>query len=175
MIDRDTFTVEEWATIMAAPAAVGALIVTADPSGPMGIIGEFRAILSSVKEYVGANATNSPLLAAIQSHMTTRPTEEQEAQLKEWAENQQEQMKANKPTTPEEANARIRANIDETLALLTSEGASEVDMTNFKAMLVAVAEAVANASKENTFLGFGGERVSEAEQAALEQIRAEFG
>jgi hypothetical protein len=174
MIDQNTFTVDEWATIMAAPAAVGALVVTADPSGPMGLIGEFRAIMSSVKEYVGANAPNSPLLAAIQSHMTTRPTEEQEAQLKQWAEQQQEEMKANKPKTPEEVKERIHANVDEALALLTAKGASEADMTTFKAMLVVVAESVANASKENTFLGFGGERVSEAERAALEQIRAEF-
>jgi hypothetical protein len=174
MIDRDTFTVEEWAKILSAPAAVGALVVTADPSGPMGVIGEFRAIMNSMKEYVGANATNSPLLAAIQTYLSTKPTEEEEAQLKQWAEQQHEQMKANKPKTPEEMNERIHANIDETLELLTARGATDVDMTNFKAMMVAVAEAVAYASKEDTFLGFGGVRVSEAEEATLAQIRAEL-
>jgi hypothetical protein len=175
MITRDTFTVDEWAQIISAPASVGALVVTADPSGPLGLIGEFRAIMTSMKEYVGANATNSPLLAAIQSYMTTKPTEEEEAQLKQWAQKQQDEMQANRPQTPEELNERIHASIDTTLALLTAKGATEIDLSNFKAMMVAVAEAVANASKEGGFLGFGGERVSEAEQSVLALIQDELG
>lgn len=46
------------------------------------------------------------------------------------------------------------------------------DAAPFKALLVHIAEKVANASKEGGFLGFGGERVSPAEQASLDKIKA---
>jgi hypothetical protein len=174
MFNRDSFTVEEWGQIISAPAAVGALVVTADPSGPMGLIGEFRAIMSSMKEYVEANAAGSPLLAAIRDYMATKPSDEEEAQLKEWANRQQEEMKANKPKTPEELNTRLHESVDKTLDMLAGKGASEVDIRAFKSMMVNVAEKVADASKEGGFLGFGGVRVSEREQSVLNQIRSEL-
>lgn len=175
MFERDSFTVEEWAQIISVPAAVGALVVTADPSGPMGLIGEFRAIMSTMKQYVENNAGGSPLMAAIQSYISTKPTEEEEAQLKQWAQEQQETMKANKPQTEEELKQFIRDRTGESLALLRAKGASEADIDTFKGMLYAVAEGVAEASKEGGFLGIGGVRVSEAEQSVLAQIRAELG
>jgi len=42
-------------------------------------------------------------------------------------------------------------------------------------MMVSIAEAVAEASKEGGFLGFGGVRVSDKEESILAQIRAELG
>ena len=39
MINKDSFTVEEWAQIVSAPASIGALVVTADPSGELAVIG----------------------------------------------------------------------------------------------------------------------------------------
>lgn len=174
MFNRDSFTVEEWGQIISAPAAVGALVVTADPSGPLGLIGEFRAIMSSMKEYVEANSAGSPLMAAIKEYMATKPSEEEEAQLKEWANKQQEEMKANKPKTPEELNARLHENVDKTLDMIAAKGASETDIRSFKSMMVNVAENVADASKEGGFLGFGGVLVSEREQSVLDQIKAEL-
>jgi hypothetical protein len=174
MFNRDSFTVEEWGQIISAPAAVGALVVTADPSGPMGLISEFRAIMSSMKSYVEANSGSSPLMAAIQDYMATKPSEEEETQLKEWANKQQEEMKANKPKTPEELSARLHESVDKTLAMIAAKGATDADLRSFKSMMVSVAESVADASKEGGFLGFGGVRVSEREQSVLDQIRAEL-
>lgn len=174
MFNRESFTVEEWAQIISAPASVGALVVTADPSGPMGLIGEFRAIMDTMKEYVEAHAGESDLMSAMQTYMTTKPTEEEEAQLKEWAQEQQEAMKGQKPRTPEEMSALIHRNLDAVMGMLQAKGASDADQTAFKSMMYAVAEAVANASKEGGFLGFGGTRVSEAEQSVLAQIKAEL-
>lgn len=175
MFNRDSFTVEEWAQIISVPAAVGALVVTADPSGPMGLIGEFRAIMNSMKEYVEANAAGSPLMSAIQTYMTTKPSEEEESQLKQWAQEQQEAMKANKPESPEEMKQMVRDRTSEAFAMLRAKGATEEDINSFKAMMIAVAESVAEASKEGGFLGFGGVRVSDAEQSVLAQIRSELG
>lgn len=174
MFNRDSFTVEEWAQIISVPASVGALVVTADPSGPMGMLGEFRAIMSSMKAYVEANAADSPLMSALREYMTTKPSEEEEAQLKQWAQSQQEEMKANKPQTPEELKVLIRERTSEALTMLRAKGASDEDINSFKSMLYSVAEAVANASKEGGFLGFGGTLVSDAETSVLAQIKAEL-
>lgn len=174
MFDRDTFTVEEWGSIISVPASVGALVVTADPSGPMGLIKEFRAIMETMKDYVETHAAASPLLGAIQTYMSTKPTEEEEAQLKQWAELQQEEIKANKPQTHEELKQVIRDRTGEAFSLLRAKGATEEDINLFKGMMIAVAESVANASKEGGFLGFGGVRVSEAEESILAQIRGEL-
>ncbi len=173
MFNRDSFTVEEWGQLISAPAAVGALVVTADPSGLMGLINEFRAIMRSMKEYVAANSAN-PLMGALQTYMDTRPTEEEEERLKQWAKDQQEAMKENRPTTPEEMSARVHGIIDDVLAMLQGKGATADDLSSFKAMMVAVAEDVAEASKEGGFLGFGGTLVSDKEASVLAQIRAEL-
>jgi hypothetical protein len=175
MFTRETFTVEEWAQILSAPASVGALVVTADPSGPLGLIGEFRAIMNSMKEYVDQNAANNSLMAVIQEYISNKPNEEEEAQLKEWAQNQQDEMKANKPQTPEELQERIRSTVSEALEMLRSRGASEADILSFKSMMYYVAEATANASKEGGFLGFGGVLVSDKEASVLAQIKSELG
>ncbi len=175
MLNRETFTVEEWGNIISIPASIGALVVTADPSGPMGLLKEFRAIMDTMKAYVTDHAGASPLFAAIETHMNTKPSDEEEAQLKQWAEEQQEEMKTNKPQTQEELKQLIRERTGEVFALLRDRGAGEDDINLFRGMMVAVAEGVANASKEGGFLGFGGVRVSEAEQSVLAQIKAELG
>ena len=45
----------------------------------------------------------------------------------------------------------------------------------FKSWLVAIADKVANAGKEGGFLGFGGERVSAAESAAIKELASTLG
>ena len=175
MIEKDTFTVEEWAQIASAPASIGALVVTADPSGPIGLIGEFKAILKSMQSYVEAHAGDSSLMAAMKHYMSSQPSEQEQEQLKQWAEQQQNQMKANRPKTPEELQQRVREAVTGTIGLLRTKGADEAEVGTFKAMMIVVAEATANASKEGGFLGFGGTLVSEKEQSVLAQIQAELG
>lgn len=174
MISRDTFNVEEWAQIVSAPAAIGALVVTADPSGPIGLIGEFRAMMDSMKSYIEAHAGDSALMAALRDYVSSQPTEEEQARLKEWAEQQQEQMKANRPKSPEELQQHIRNVVGAALGTLQGKGATAEDMTSFRSLMVSVAEATANASKEGGFLGIGGTLVSDKEQSILAQIRQEL-
>jgi uncharacterized protein with ATP-grasp and redox domains len=174
MITKDSFTVEEWAQIVSAPASIGALVVTADPSGPFGLISEFKAILSSMQSYVDAHAGDSSLMAALKHYMSNQPSEQEQEQLKQWGEQQKDQMNANRPKTPEELQQRVRETVTGTIDLLRAKGADENEVSTFKAMMVGVAEATANASKEGGFLGFGGTLVSEKEQSILAQIQAEL-
>jgi len=141
----------------------------------MGLIGEFRAIMSSMQAYVDAHAAESGLMGALKEYMTTQPTEQEQEQLKQWASAQQEEMKANRPNTPEELQQRVRETVTNVMALLRGKGATEDEVSGFKTMMINIAEAVAEASKEGGFLGFGGVRVSDKEQSILTQIRAELG
>ena len=175
MIERNSLSTEEWGNVIAVPASIGALVVTADPSGPMGLIKEFRAVMNTFKSYTEQNAAAGPLIGAIHEHLMTKPTEEEEAEMKKWADAQQEEMKANRPQTAEEMKAFVREMTTEVLAMLRTKGATEEDVTQYKGLMFAIAESVANASKEGGFLGFGGTRVSEAEESMLAQIREELG
>ena len=113
-------------------------------------------------------------MAALKDHMTNKPTEEEQEQIKQWAKQQEEQMKANRPKTPEELQQLVRQSVTGTIGLLRTKGADEAEVGTFKAMMIGVAEAVANASKEGGFLGFGGTLVSEKEKSVLAQIQAEL-
>lgn len=175
MFTRESFSVEEWAQILSAPSAIGAMVITADPSGPFGLIGEFRAIMNSMKAYVDQHAADNSLMAVIQEYVSTKPSEEEEAQLKQWAQTQQDEADANKPQSPEEMQARIHATVVTALEMLRGKGATDDDILSFKQMMFSVAEATANASKEGGFLGMGGVLVSDKEASVLAQIKAELG
>lgn len=175
MIERNSLTTEEWGNVIAAPASIGALVVTADLSGPMGLIKEFRAIMNTFKSYVEQNTAAGSLMGALQEQLSTKPTEEEEAEMKTWIDAQQEEMKANRPQTAEEMKTLVRERTTEVFAMLRAKGATEEDVAQYKGLMLAIAENVADAGKEGGFLGFGGTRVSEAEESMLAQIRAELG
>ena len=52
---------------------------------------------------------------------------------------------------------------------------SSEQAAGFKSWLVTIADNVANASREGGFLGFGGERVSAAESAAIKVLASALG
>ena len=54
---------------------------------------------------------------------------------------------------------------------LVRRKASPAEAEAYRAMLVGVAEKAAAASKEGGFLGFGGVRVSDKEQAFIAEVR----
>ena len=60
-------------------------------------------------------------------------------------------------------------------AALVAAKATPAEAQAYKSMLVSVAERAASASKEGGFLGFGGVRVSDKEQAFIAEVRAAAG
>jgi hypothetical protein len=54
-------------------------------------------------------------------------------------------------------------------AILKQKGSPE-DLQAFRQLLMNIADRTANAAKEGSFLGFGGERVSEGERAVIKRI-----
>ena len=53
---------------------------------------------------------------------------------------------------------------------LLKSKSTEQESTEYKHWAVSVGEKVANAAKEGGFLGFGGERVSQAEREVIERV-----
>jgi hypothetical protein len=58
------------------------------------------------------------------------------------------------------------------VANLVSQKATPEEAKAYKQMIMSVAEKAANASKEGGFLGFGGVRVSSAEESFLNEVKA---
>ena len=151
MIERNSLSTEEWGNVIAVPASIGALVVTADPSGPMGLIKEFRAVMNTFKSYTEQNAAAGPLIGAIHEHLMTKPTEEEEAEMKKWADAQQEEMKANRPQTAEEMKALVREMTTEVLAMLRAKGATEEDVTQYKGLMFATPNAWPTPARKAAF------------------------
>ncbi len=71
--------------------------------------------------------------------------------------------------TPQDAPDKLRSAIR-----VLERHAGDEEVNEYKRFVYAVAEAVAHAHREGGFLGVGGRNVSEAEQAALDEIAAIF-
>jgi hypothetical protein len=67
-----------------------------------------------------------------------------------------------------------KSRTQEAIAILKGKGAAD-DVTAYTDFLIKLADRVANAAKEGSFLGFGGERVSEPERALIAELAAALG
>ncbi len=160
MADKSTFTAEEWATLLKAPAMAGLALVAADPSGPFGALKESFAAgkaLAEVKLQGGANA----LIEAIVQDLTTP-----------------EGSEIAKPSglmgmSIEEASAHALGICQSAAQIVSTKAPDEAEA--FKQWLFSISQRVAEASREGGFLGFGGTLVSEQEQAALNSIAGALG
>lgn len=159
MTIKADFTAEEWKQLLRAPSAVGIYIMMSDQNFVVGSMKEAFAVSSSIIKKTKGN--NSELLAAMLGEFKEREMAKQ-AQLKF----EEKNVDAVKQTTFDALKQAARV-LDQKA---TPEEAAEV-----KAWLYEVSIKVANAAKEGGFLGFGGEKVSENEKVALQEIAGQLG
>jgi hypothetical protein len=138
-------------------------VATSDPGG---LIGAFKESFSGVSSMMGAFKESSTLelmsgLLAEKS-MPTMPDKKQML-----GEGSAEQQSANFKTA-------VMGYVKQALALVGSKGTPE-EAAAYRKMMAGVAEKVANAAKEGTFFGFGGERVSAGEKAFLDELNGILG
>jgi hypothetical protein len=133
-------------------------IVAASPSGPIGMVKEMFAVGRVLAEGSGESATNE-LISALVSDVKAghRP-----AALTESI-----------SSVEEAKDLALKACRD--VAALLARKAPVAESEGFKRWLLTAAQWVAEASKEGGFLGIGGVRVSDAEQAALGEIAGALG
>jgi hypothetical protein len=155
MTTKADFTDEEWTRVRRAPFVAGMAISLADPGGPIEMSKETVATLKA--------ATNPPsreeLLADIALDIQAM------AQNKK---NPLSEFKLEKGSTPpgQQVLDELKA-----AAELVAAKASPQERTAYGEWLVATAQAAADAAKEGGFMGFHAVRVSDGEQAMLDQLR----
>jgi hypothetical protein len=150
MTTKADFNAEDWETIVEGPAIAGMIVVMAERGGTIRETVEIaKAYAEARKEHAG-----SDLLGEIVSSQPSADPREIDSA---------EQLRS-------EGVQRIR----DAVALLESQGAAE-DVDAYKRFALTVAERAAERTKSGGTLGVGGERVSEAESAALDEIAAALG
>ena len=164
---------DEMMLLATLPQAIGSCVATAAGSGLLGtgkeLFASGQAVMAGLKGYPGN--------ALIQALVPDPSAEDKSAEL------------AQARATRDWAMARLRSKGIHTpaqMAALTLEDAravarlldSRVDpaqAAQYRAWALSVAEKVAQAATEGGFLGFGGTRLSEAEQALIAQLREALG
>ena len=149
------FTEDEWTRVVRAPMVAGMAISLADPGGP---IEATKETMATVKI-----ATNPPSREQLLAEVAL--------EIQAEAQQHRNPLKGFKPTASgtspgEQVLDELRA-VD---AIVTSKATAE-EAAAFGTWLVAAAQAAADAAKEGGFMGFNAVRVSEREQAMLDQVR----
>jgi hypothetical protein len=155
MSTKTDFTPEQWDTIVKTPLMVGWAIVAASPSGPVGMMKEMSAMARVVMDS-GKQAAEGSLVRAITDEIKLRAFDKEEG--------------AEKLAVSDVKPRALKLCRDAIAAISGKDQPGEAEA--FRIWLMSVANAVAEASKEGGFLGFGGTRVSEDEQAALKELAA---
>ena len=157
---RDRFTDEEWRAVLGGVFMAGFAVTAAQPSGFLGMIKEGIAGRRALAE-AGKSASTNALVKSVASALRSAP---------------------GRKITNEFAGAHLRGTAQEDLkarAIGTMRQAAVIvdrkapdDAQAFKEWLLHIATRVAEASKEGSFLGFGGAAIGEAESTTLSEIAA---
>ena len=158
MASKTTFGAEEWKRLLQSPMIAAMAVTAADPSGLWGMLKEGLAASSALAQ-AKADAGANELIRAVVAEFETS---EGRAVARDGL---RERFSGSKPA---DLKARAIEEIRQVSTLLDAKAPE--DAVAFKAWLAAIAERVAEASKEGGFLGFGGVQVSDAEKATLAEI-----
>jgi len=156
MTTKTDFTTDEWNLLLMAPVHAATYIMTADMS-IMGALREMRALgwfITHPSPPGSAGELINALLADIQAKSKNK-----ERLISPTAEEGQD------PREP------ARQGLQQAATLVEAKCSPE-EAAGFKLWLVEVAQAIAAADKEGGFLGIGGQRISDKEQAALAELEA---
>jgi hypothetical protein len=163
MAKQDAFTAEEWTLLRLAPSLVSGGMAAADPSGIFASIKEATAGAQGMAEAFKSNAALE-LFSALAADRSMPGMPDPKTML---GEGPREQQMQNFKTAVLD---RVKSAMD----LVTRKGSAE-EAAAYRKLLADVAERAANASKEGGFLGFGGVRVSDKEQAFLSEVKRAVG
>jgi hypothetical protein len=145
MTGSSDFTPEEWQVVLEGPPSAGLIVITAQRGGT------FRETLSMAKAYTEARQSHgaSELLDEI---VSAKP-----------------HIDHTRYRSPEELKDAGLQHIRDAVALLEAKATPE-EVDDYKRFVVTLAEKVANAHREG-----GDSAVSDAERAAIEEIRGVLG
>lgn len=168
---KDSFNDDEWFLLGSMPGMIGAAMSHAAPSGIIGTIKEMSAVMraSAAAKY---DHPDSELI----NSLITRAANWDEAKEKvaDYRERSQERIKTANITSREELQDMALEDC-RVAARLVDERCSEAEAQVYRQWTISVARSVAEAAKEGSVLGFGGERISAPERELLQRIDATLG
>lgn len=149
MTGKADFSPEEWEVVLKGPPSAGMIVITAQRGGT------FRETFSMAKAYAEARKQHgdSELLDEIAS---TKPEIDQ-----------------TRYHSPEELREHGLQHLRDAVQLLERKATPE-EVDEYRGFVLTLANRVADTRKEG-FLGLSGERVSEAEQAAMAEVAEAVG
>lgn len=160
MSTQDKYTAEQWAEVMAAPMVAGSLIMMSD-MGITSVLGETKAMTEAMLKGdvpAGAKDLVASISAAVQGGQKVEIPSAPEGINKD----------------PAQAKAWMMDQVNSAVAAVSANG-DAAEVAGYKQYVYNVALAAAEAAKEGGFMGIGGKRVSEKEQAALDALKADLG
>ena len=153
MTTKSDFSDEEWARIVRAPFVAGLAISLADPGGPIEAAKETMATLKS--------ATNPPSREQLLAEVAL--------EIQAMTQQRQNPLKGYKPTKDGPPGPEILDELRAVQDIVVAKATPE-ESAAYGRWLHATAQSAANAAKEGGFMGFHAERVSQGEQAMLDQV-----
>ena len=161
-MNKDSFAIDEWSVLRDAPHAVGLAVAVAGASGFTGTLKEAWSSASAILE--GVKSDNEILRSLATKDEARAAQADLRAAVKEG------DYKTVATRVQDLAVERARA----AMRVLREKGSPQ-DVEAYRAFLHGIGERVAHAAKEGSFLGIGGERVSEGERAMLARLDEALG
>jgi hypothetical protein len=143
------FTEEEWKTVLEAPPSAGLLVIASDRGGSI------RETFSMAKAYTEARKQHG------------------DSELLDEVVGAKPEMDHSRYHSPEELKQACLKHLSDAVALLSDKATPE-EVDEYKKFIVGLANRVAEARKEG-FLGLSGDRVSDEERGAIQEIEAALG
>ena len=163
MANKQDFTPEEWNQVLEGIMLSGIAVSAADPSGLWGTLKEAFASSSALAASKRDPGSNELVKAAVTDFETPQGRTAVQQALRKRCANAE----------PAELVQRSLACLRDVVKILDAKAPD--DAVAFKVWLREISQKVADASVEGAFLGFGGQRVSEAEKATLDDIARSLG
>jgi len=163
MANKASFSPDEWPKVLQSVMMAGIAVTAAEPSGLWGTLKESMATGHALIEARSDAKSNELIKAVVADYESSdgRTTARDGLQA------------ALTGSKPGEIKNKAVGAIRDAAALVDAKAPS--DAAGFKAWLQHISQAVAEASTEGGFLGFGGVRVSDAEKATLAEISGALG
>lgn len=168
MTTKTDFTPEAWQAILAAPGAIGTLVMNA--SFGLGDMIKEASALSKQIDVLVQQPGDLPLLVALAADYKQK----QEAEKAQAAKPATPATPAPEKQDPAAQKAQQMAGLQAAVAALDAT-ATPQEAAQLKQWLYGVGDAVAKAAKEGDFFGIGGKQVSDAEAAVLVEIKTVLG
>lgn len=145
MTTKADFNAEEWEHVLQGPPAAGLLVILAHRGGTLRESMSIARAYQDARRPAGPNALLDEIVAA------------------------QPPVRATPSRSHEEMRERCLGQLAHAVQTVRDRTDPQ-EREEYGAFVAGLAEGVAEAAKEGGFLGIGGERVSDAERAALDEI-----